>query len=78
MGEYIDVSVSLNLVEEMFRKSRQTREYDVVSTLILELKISIESYLGNRLQRGHAVSIQQAFNHCCSELVSDEEDWMLD
>ena len=62
----------------MFKKSRQTRDYDVVSTLILELKTSMESYLGNRLQRGHAVSIQQAFNHCCEELVSEEEDWMLD
>ena len=76
--EHIDISISLNLVEDLFRKSRQTREYDVVSTLILELKSSIETYLGDRLKRGHAVSLQQAFNHCCEELVSDEEDWMLE
>ena len=76
--EQVDISISLNLIEELFRTSRQTREHDLVSTLILELKSSIETYLANRLQRGHSVSLQQAFNHCCEELVSDEDDWMLE
>ena len=76
--ENIDIEISLNLVEELFRKSRQTREYDIVSTLILELKSSMETFLGDRLQRGHMVSLQLAFNHCCEELVSEEDEWMLE
>ena len=73
--ESVQINISLDLIEEMFAKSYKTREFDICSTLILELKSSIESYLQSRLARGHAVSLHKAFNHCCSELVEEEDDW---
>ena len=76
--QFMDVSLSLNLVEDMFRKSRKTIEFNVCSSLVLEIKTSMESYISDRLVRGHKISLRQAFTHCCEELVSEEEDWMLD
>ena len=69
------MTISLDFIEDMFSKSLKTREFDICSTLVLELKASIESYLQSRLERGHAVSLHKAFNHCCSELVEEEDDW---
>ena len=71
----VQVTISLDLIEDMFSKSLRTREFDICSTLVLELKTSIESYLQSRLERGHAVSLHKAFNHCCAELVEEDDDW---
>jgi len=71
----VQVTISLDLIEDMFSKSIKTREFDICSTLVLELKASIESYLQSRLERGHTVSLHKAFNHCCMELVEEEDDW---
>lgn len=71
----VQITISLDLIEQMFSKSLKTREFDICSTLVLELKASIESYLQSRLERGHAVSLHKAFNHCCMELVEEEDSW---
>ena len=71
----VQITISLDFIEEMFSKSLKTREFDICSTLVLELKSSIESYLQNRLERGHAVSLHKAFSHCCAELVEEDDDW---
>ena len=68
--------VSADLVEELFSNSRKCREFAVCTTLILELKQCIETYLSNRLQCGHSVSIQNAFDSAIDDIVVFDEDWM--
>ena len=71
----IKFEVDISTVEELFINSYKTRHYDVASTMILELKDSIEIFVVNRLMRGHSVSLQQAFNHCVDDLVICEDEF---
>ena len=46
--------------------------------VVLEIKHSAEVYIGNKLEAGEHVSLQEAFNHAVNELVEDQDDddWM--
>ena len=74
--EQIKIVVSVDAVEELFRNSRQCREFAVCTTLILELKQSVETYLSNQLQGGHSVSIQNAFDNAIYDIVVFEDEFM--
>ena len=71
----ISVEISIDLVEEMFAKSYYNREFEICSTMIIELKNSMENYISDRLQRGHKVDIQGAFDFCSDEMVDCDDEW---
>ena len=71
----VKVEIDIGLIEELFINCYKTREYEVASTMILELKESVEIYLGNKLVRGYPVSLMQAFSYCVDELVLCEDEF---
>ena len=71
----IKINISEELIEEMFRKSRKCCEFMMCTTLILEIKHSVENYLSSNLKLGNHISLQDAFLDAISDLTSDD-DWM--
>jgi len=76
--EQIKIRISVDLVEDLFRNSHKCRNFAVCTTTILELTHSVEIFLVQRLQRGHSVSIQDAFDSALSDIVTFEDDWQSD
>ena len=74
----IKITLSVDLVEELFRNSLRCRAYAVCTTTILELKHSVEHFLQTRLRRGTSISIQDAFENALDDIVVFEDDWQLD
>jgi hypothetical protein len=74
----IEVSVSVDKVEELFENSYQTRQYKPCTTMILELKLAMDLHITARLLRGEKVSLPEAFHHACDEIIFDSDIEMSD
>ena len=68
----LTIQIDVDVVEELFQISTASQKIYPCSTLMLELKQSMESYIGGRLMKGGFVSMKTAFNHCVNELLSED------
>jgi len=73
----IKITISVDLVEELFDSSPRTKEYEACTTLILELQLATEMILVAHLLEGRETSIPKCFDHALDDLVFLEEDWRL-
>ena len=75
------IILDLCVVEELFQMSTASRKIYPCSTLMVELKQSMETYMSVRLVRGGFISMKTAFNHCVNEMMTedarvlDEDSW---
>ena len=72
------MTISVDLVEELFRNSLKCKEFAVCTTTILELKHSVEIFLQTRLIRGSSISLPDAFENALDDIVVFEDDWQCD
>ena len=70
------LSLGVEIVEQLFLDHAASKTVYPCSTFILELKQSMESYMSCRLLQGKFVSIKTAVNHCLKELLT--EDMVVD
>ncbi len=73
MMDGVKLTISLDLVEELFCNSSQTREYEGSHTLITELKSFMEQNMTMNLLLGHHVSLQDSFENAVNELIFDDD-----
>ena len=73
----IKITISVDLIEELFDTSPRTKEYEGCTTLILELQQATEIILVKHLLAGRETSITKCFDHALDDLVFIEEDWRL-
>jgi hypothetical protein len=73
----IKITLSVDLVEDLFNTSPRTKEYQCCTTLILELKHEMENSMTQNLLEGLRTSITEVFDHALDELVfiDSSEDW---
>ena len=68
----IKVVIELEMVEKIFHESFARRDIFPCSTLILELKESVQSYIAEMLSGGKAVSLRTAVKSCLSDLLCED------
>ena len=67
------IDIRVDIVEDLFQRSNNSHRIYPCSTLILELKQSMESYMTDRLIKGGFVSLLTAFNHCLREMLTEDK-----
>jgi hypothetical protein len=73
----IKITLSVDMIEELFDTSPRTKEYECCTTLILELQQATEIILIKHLLEGRETSIPKCFDHALDDLVFIEQDWRL-
>ena len=68
----IKVEIELEVIEEIFHESFARRDVFPCSTLILELKESVQSFISEMLSAGKAVSLRTAVKSCLSDLLCED------
>lgn len=66
------IEIKVDIIEELFRQTTAHRKLYPCSTLICELKTSIETYISERLIQNKFVSLRTAMNRCLTELLTEE------
>ena len=70
----IQINIPIDLVEELFARSKYLDHLVSCSTLILELKTCMERGMVHRLGKGFDVSLTQSFEDAVSDLVDFDSD----
>ena len=68
----VKVEIDIEVIEEIFHESFARRDIFPCSTLILELKESVQSYIAEMLSGGKAVSLRTAVKSCLSDLLCED------
>ena len=66
------IEFKVDVIEELFRQTKAHRKLYPCSTLICELKRSIETYISERLIQNKFVSLRTAMNKCLTELLAED------
>ena len=70
----IQINIPIDLVEQLFSRSKYLDHLVSCSTLILELKTSMERGMIHRLGKGFDISLTQSFEDAIYDLVDYDSD----
>ncbi len=72
------VSISMELVEDLFCNSKDTREYEGSHTLLTELKSCMEQNITMNLLQGRYVSLKDSFANAVDQLILIDDSMSVD